>query len=116
MPEVNTHVDAQPDAPISLEQEMARGAQARAIVEHDLFQAAVNKTQDDIFEKFASIDPSDVQGLQIQRLRLKCLADITRQLQTVMETGVLATEEIKRQQTLAERAAERIKRGIRSVF
>lgn len=101
---------------LTLTEESARGAQARAILEHDLFKEAVEKTQQDIFDKFASLDPADTEGMKIQRLRLKCLADVTRQLQTVMETGRLADEQMKHEQTLMERAAERVRRGIRGVF
>jgi predicted ribosome quality control (RQC) complex YloA/Tae2 family protein len=101
---------------LTLTEESARGAQARAILEHDLFKEAVETTQQDIFDKFASLDPSDKDGMQVQRLRLKSLADITRQLQTVMETGRLADEQIKHELGMMERAAERVRRGIRSVF
>lgn len=101
---------------MSLEQEMTRGAQARAILEHDLFKESVETIQRSILDAFASADPADKDGLQLLRLKLKCLAEITRQLQTVMETGVLAQEEVKRRQSMAEMAAERFKRGIRAVF
>jgi hypothetical protein len=101
---------------LTLTEESARGAQARAILEHDLFKEAIEKTQQDIFDKFASLDPSDIEGMRTQRLRLKSLADITRQIQTVMETGRLADEQIKHELGMMERAAERVRRGIRSVF
>ena len=101
---------------MTLEQEMARGAQARAILEHDLFKEAVETVQKGILEAFASAEPADKDGLQLLRLRLKCLADVVRQIQTVMETGILAQEEAKRRQGIAEMAAQRLKRGIRAVF
>lgn len=101
---------------MDLQQEVSRGTQAKHILEHELFQEAVNKVQADIFDKFASLDPVNKEGMVIERLRLKCLADITRNLQDVMNTGVLAEAEIKRQQTMADKAFERIKKGIRAVI
>lgn len=99
-----------------LEVESSRGVRARAILESDLFQEAVNKVQEDIFEKFSSLDPSDTEGLRVQRIRLKGLADVTRQLQTVMETGRLADEQIAHEKNMLEKAADRLRRGIRAVF
>lgn len=101
---------------MTLDQEVSRGVQARQILEDQLFQESVKVVQDDIFEKFSSADPSNLEELRIQRLRLKCLADITRQIQTVMETGYLAEQEIERQKTLTERSIERVRKGIRAVF
>lgn len=101
---------------MSLEIEVSRGTQARAILENELFKEAVDKTQQDIFDKFASLEPTDKEGMVIQRLRLKTLADITRNLQDVMNTGVLAEEQIEHEQTIAQKMKERLQRGIRAVF
>ncbi len=104
------------DSSESLEAEISRGVQARQLMEHPLFVEAIDKTQQGIFDRFAAIDPSDLAGLQTQRLLLKCLADVTRQIQTVMETGLLAKAEVDRRQSLAARVVERMKHGIRSVI
>lgn len=100
---------------VSLEDEVARSVDARHVLNNYLFKEAVDKVQADIFDRFASSDPAAVMELQIQRLRLKALSDIVRQLQTVMETGELAKVEIERQRTVAARMVERMKRGIRGV-
>lgn len=99
-----------------LETEVSRGTQARAILENDLFKEAVEKVQQDIFDKFASIDPSDKEGMVIQRLRLNALAEITRNLKDVLDTGILAEKQIEHEQTLAQRMKERVSKGIRSIF
>ncbi len=101
---------------MSLETEVSRGMQAREVLENDLFKEAVEKTQQDIFDKFAATDPTDKEGMVIQRLRLKCLADITRNLQDVMNTGVLAEQQINHELTMAQKLKERVSRGIRAVW
>ena len=101
---------------MSLEIEVSRGTQARAILENELFKEAVEKTQQDIFDKFSSIDPLDKEGMVIQRLRLNCLAEITRNLKDVMETGLLAEKQIEHEQTLAQKVKERLQKGIRSIY
>lgn len=100
----------------SLEIEVKRGVEAKQVIENPLFQEAISKVQEDIFEKFSSTDPVDLEGLRVQRIRLKCLAEITRNIQSVVETGFLAQEEIARQKSLADRAVDRMKKGIRAVF
>ena len=100
---------------IPLESEVARGIDARHIIEHYLFKEAVETIQSDIYDKFCSTDPTDLEGLRIQRLRQKCLAELTRSIHTVMETGKMAEEQIIRERTFAQRAVDRLKQGIRSV-
>lgn len=101
---------------MSLETEVSRGTQARQILENELFKEAVEKTQQDIFDKFSATDPTDKEGMVIQRLRLKCLADITRNLQDVMNTGILAEEQIEHERSMAQKLKGRMLRGIRAVI
>ena len=101
---------------MSLDLEVGRGARAKAILESDLYREAVAKVQADIFDCFAKTDPANLEELRIQRIRLKCLADINRELATVMNTGKLAEAEIKQKQGLAQRMKERAAKGIRAVF
>lgn len=81
-----------------------------------MFKEAVEKVQQDVFDKFAEIDPADAEGMRIQRLRLKCLADICRQLGDVMKTGKLAEMQVERDRTLMERIKKRAAEGLRRVF
>lgn len=99
-----------------MEADIARGQQARRILEDDLFKDAVAKVQQSVFDDFANTDPLEVEALRVQRIRLKCLADVVRELAAVMNTGKVAAAEVQRQQTLIDRAKERMKRGIRGVF
>lgn len=101
---------------MSLEREVSRGTQARSILENELFKEAVEKVQQDIFDKFSSIDPTDKEGMVIQRLRLNSLAEITRNLKEVMETGLLAEKQIEHEVTMAQKLKERVSKGIRSIF
>jgi hypothetical protein len=101
---------------VSLETDIARGQQARRILEDDLFKEAVAKVQQSVFDDFAQTDPLEVEALRVQRIRLKCLAEVVRELGAVMNTGKVAQAEVKQQQTLLDRARDRMKRGIRGVF
>lgn len=96
--------------------DISRGVKAKAILEDEMFREAVEAVQKSIFDEFAEIEPSDVAKLQVCRLRLNALAEVTRRLASVMNTGKLAEVEREREQTIAQRTAERLKRGIRSVF
>jgi hypothetical protein len=100
---------------LPLETEVSRGIDARHIIEHYLFKEAVEVIQADIYDKFCSVEPTDPDGLVYQRIRQKCFAEFVRHFQTVMETGKLAEEQIIREKTLAQRAVDRLKKGIRSV-
>lgn len=101
---------------MTLDEEVGRGARAKAIIESAMFKEAVDKVQQDVFDKFASTDPTNVDELKVQRIRLKCLADIVRNLGEVMKTGQLAEVQIERERTLMEKAKERLSRGLRRVF
>lgn len=99
---------------MSLDQEVSRGTRAKQLIEDELFKEAVEKTQQDVFDKFSMLDPTDKEGMVIQRLRLNVLASVVRNLQEVMETGALAEKQIEHEQTLAQRAIQRLKQGIRA--
>lgn len=101
---------------MDIDQEIARGSQARQILESKLFKEAVEKVQQGVFDKFASLDPSDKDGMQVQRLRLNALADILRNLAEVMNTGKLAQAKLEQERTLMQKAKDRMAQGLRRVF
>lgn len=101
---------------MDLEADASRGANAKRILDDPLFKGAVERVQKDIYDRFCALEPSDLEGLRIQRLRQNALADVVRGLTSVMQTGRLAQEEINRKQTLVQKATERMARGIRAVF
>jgi hypothetical protein len=101
---------------MTLEQEIERGHEARRILESTLYREAVDKVQGKIFDDFASSDPSNPVELQMCRLRLKCLAEITRELKMVMETGLLAGKQIEQERTIAQRMKESMRGVVRRVF
>lgn len=101
---------------MSLERDASIGSQAKGILDAQVFQDAVNKVQQGVFDAFAAVDPKDLPGLQEQRIKLKCLADIVRELTTVMNTGKLAQAEIDHDKSLAKRVADPVIRMVRSVF
>jgi hypothetical protein len=101
---------------MNLDEEVARGVKARQILESDMFKEAHEKVQQDILDTFAKTDPKDLPAMQVERLRLKCLADIVRQLGEVMTSGKLAEVQIERERSAFERVKERAKQGLRRVF
>lgn len=101
---------------MTLEEEVGRGQEARRILESKMFKEAHDKVQQDILDSFGKTDPKDVEAMRVERIRLKCLADIVRQLAEVMNTGKLAAAQIERDRTLFEKAKERVNRGLRRVF
>lgn len=98
------------------EEEVSRGSRAKRILEDGIFKEAVSKVQQDVFDTFAKTDPTNAEELKVQRLRLKCLADIVRNLSEVMSTGRLAEIQIDRDRTLIEKIKERAAKGLRRVF
>jgi len=78
---------------VNLDTEISSGTQAKLLLESATFQGAVNRVQQAYFDEFASADPADAVKLQVIRLKLKALADMVRDLRTVMETGQLAQQQ-----------------------
>lgn len=97
-------------------QEIARGQKAKLILEDAIYKEAVEKVQQSIFDDFAATEPTKQDELLIHRLRLKALADVTRQLANVMNTGRLAEAQVEQEKSMAERMASRLRAGIRGVF
>ncbi len=100
---------------MSLSEDIARASEAKRIMESTVYREAVDRVQKRIFDDFATTEPTDTAGLQVQRLRLKCLADVQREMVAVLNTGRLAEVEVKREQSILQRAADRMQRGLRSV-
>ena len=101
---------------MELERDASRGAEAQAILNSAIFRDACEKVQQGVFDAFAQIDPKDLAGLQEQRIKLRCLADVMRELQTVMQTGQLARAELEQAKTLKERVVDKTRRLVRGVF
>jgi hypothetical protein len=101
---------------VDIEQEIARGIEAKKILESPRFREAHEKVQQDIFDKFASTDPNDKDGMQVQRLRLNVLADILRNLAEVMNSGRLAEAKLEHERSLMQQAKDRLSKGLRRVF
>lgn len=92
------------------EDEVARGIRAAQIIEDPMFKEAVQKVQQKVFDEFAATDPKEKDLLQMHRLQLKALADVVRQLQSVIQTGQFAKAKIE------QGLKERLKAGVRRVF
>lgn len=94
----------------TLEEKSARGAKATALLEDPIFREAVETVQAHIFDDFAKTDPADTGALQRRRIELQALAEVVRQIKSVIDTGKIAAAEIQRE-SLAQRTKRRF--GIR---
>lgn len=107
---------------MSIDQEISDGARARGVLESEAFCAAVARVQNQIIEDFQSCPPQDVLKLQLIRVRQLVLADIVRDLRSVVETAALAKlqleeEERTKQAESAARAGDDARvRSIRGIF
>ena len=85
-----------------LEEEVRDGGKAKQVLENEIFQRAV-KTLEEAF--LVGIRQSAFKDEKLREKlcqRLALLHDLVGQIQTVMETGQMAAEQIE-QKTLAER-------------
>lgn len=97
-------------------EEITRGTKAKAILDDALFKESVEMVQQSILDEFASTAPENTDGLRMTRLKLNALAEMVRQLASVMETGKLAEAQQEHERTLAQRAKDRMKAGLRGAF
>lgn len=81
---------------MDLREEAYRGEKAKAILESEVFKDSMTKLQQSIFDRFAETAPSDTQGLLECRLMLKLHADFVRELVSVLNSGKLASFQLRK--------------------
>ena len=85
-----------PEQEASEQQHVARGDQAKRLLEDKLFVSAVAAIQDDIWQQFKSADPSDAQALQRIKVREDVLTDFVTLFKRHVETGTIAKSNLQR--------------------
>jgi hypothetical protein len=101
---------------MELEKDASHGAEAEAILNSPIFKSSLETVQQAIFDDFAKVDPKDTEELVILRLKLRCLADVMRDLTAVMRTGQLARAQLEQQKTITERVTDKARQMVRAVF
>lgn len=80
------------------------GDRAKEVLENEAFAAALQAIEDEVIQAWKTSPARDQAGRENLWIYLHLLQKLRQQLQTTMETGKLATLEIKHQETLLERA------------
>ena len=96
---------------LSLQQEEARGEEARRILESPIYLEAWQAIRDRIVAQLESADLSDDKRAKLNDL-LIANSKAQKYLSNVLVTGTMAAMEINRKQTLAERAQDKMRRWV----
>jgi len=83
--------------------ELSRASHAQAAIENPLIGEALAAWESEITEQWKTSPLRDVEGREKLRLMLAASKAFQSYLQTTMETGQVAREQIQREQTLAQR-------------
>tara|TARA_R100001082_G_C4358096_1_gene157906 strand:+ start:1628 stop:1873 length:246 start_codon:yes stop_codon:yes gene_type:complete len=81
---------------MSLEKEQQRGQRAKAILEDEIFTEAIQKVSAELDLEWINSPVRDTEGREKIYMMKKMLNVLLVQLQSVMETGKLATKQINK--------------------
>jgi hypothetical protein len=81
---------------VSLEKEQQRGQRAKAIIEDEIFAEAIQKVSAELDLEWINSPVRDTEGREKIYMMKKMLNVLLVQLQSVMETGKLATKQINK--------------------
>lgn len=81
---------------MSLEKEQQRGQRAKAIIEDEIFAEAIQKVSAELDLEWINSPVRDTEGREKIYMMKKMLNVLLVQLQSVMETGKLATKQINK--------------------
>jgi len=96
-----------PDRKEQNESEIARGFQARAILEDQLFKDSMRRLKDEIIEKWAACPARDTAGREWLWQHYQVALKFEETLTTVLNTGKLALKE--REMSLAEKVGQKLR-------
>ena len=81
---------------MNLEKEQQRGQRAKAILEDEIFAEAIQKVSAELDLEWINSPVRDTEGREKIYMMKKMLNVLLVQLQSVMETGKLATKQINK--------------------
>ena len=77
-------------------QESLDGQEAQRIIESDVYKKALQALSDGYMSQWLNSPDNDVAGRERTYTKLQILSDFATQIKTVLETGQMADEQIKR--------------------
>lgn len=92
-----------------LRKQMEAAARARSVLDDDAFQNAYKAVRAAILEQWENCPIRDREGAHELKLMLKVHTDIGKHLEKAVKDGQFAAEELKRDKTISQRIAERLR-------
>ena len=92
-----------------LRKQMEQGARAKSVLDDDAFKIAYGAVRAAILEQWENCPIRDREGAHELKLMLKIHTDIGKHLQKAVEDGKFAAEELKKDKTISQRIAERLR-------
>lgn len=86
--------------------EIARGEQARQVIENELYKEAFGSVREGIIQAWEAAPQRDIEGQHELKLMLKLLTDVQKNIERVMTTGKMAKIQVERE-GLVRRTVER---------
>lgn len=94
-----------PEQEHQMQSESARGAAAERLLGDPLLQEAFNQVEAAIVDQWKHAPLRDTEGQALIRMRLQAFMDTKKYIEDLVTTGQLASVELERERTLAQRAA-----------
>lgn len=91
---------------MTLETNIHQGSRAREVLDNEVYQKAFTDYKQEIMNLWETSPSRDVEGRERLFLMLATLNKVQSMLQTTMETGKLAMQELEHKRTLAQRVKE----------
>ena len=88
---------------MELSQRIYNGDRAKEVLENEAFNAAFDDIEKEILNQWKQSPARDLEGREKLWLMLSLLGKVKLTLQSTLDTGKLATAELKHQRSLAER-------------
>jgi len=80
---------------MGIREESTEGQESKRILESDVFKDSMQTLADGYQTEWMNSDMNDVEKRETTFLKLRMLAEVVNELQTVLETGQLADEQIR---------------------
>lgn len=98
-----------PEQDAQLNLEAGRGARAERLLADDMLQEAFTQIEDAITKAWKNAPIRDTEGQSMLLMRLKALGEVRKYIAEVAQTGRMASQELARERTLRERAANALR-------
>ena len=92
-----------------LRKQMEEGTRAKSVLTDDAFVKAYGAVRQAIVEQWENCPIRDREGAHELKLMLKIHTDLGKHLQKAVDDGRFAAEELKKDKTISQRIAERLR-------